>query len=191
MPYLPPDVIEETVLPQPWGKDLRNLIRIIEEKWRRFYPLVPYHPLATSPTTPPNTNTPNGAPGGLNTLFDPLYGEAVDPTMTMIVQPHLSGTFNAANPEVFDDPVTFNIKVQPFELDVVEKLYGFDKTRQLVLTAPTSVLDKNGITVQEGDYIEWDGSAYSVYETTLDKFWLNTNLPLYLVFTCSARRVGS
>jgi hypothetical protein len=189
VPYLPPDVIEETVLPQPWGKDLRNLIRIIEEKWRRFYPLVPYHQLATSPTTPANTNTPNGAAG--STLFDPLYGEAVDPTMTTIVQPHLSGTFNAANPEVFDDPVTFNIKVQPFELDVVEKLYGFDKTRQLVLTAPTSTLDRNGITVQEGDTVEWDGKIFRVHEVTLDKFWLNTNLPLFIVWTCSAWRVGS
>jgi hypothetical protein len=155
-------------------------------------PICAYYPILKDTTTPATLDTPVGTSG--NTIFDPLYGEAVDQNMLgagVISQPQLSGIYNSANPEIFDNPVEMNIQIQMSELDNVLKRYGFDKTRTLVCRIPTSILDKNGVTVVEGDYLVWDGREYSITEVQQDSFWHNTNVPLFLVFGCNARRIGS
>jgi len=187
--YLPPLSISETQFPQAWGKDLRLAVRMIEEEYNRYYPLIQYHPLSKATTPAVDQNTPVGAPG--TTQFDPLYGEAVDASMTTIVQPHLSGQYQAGNPEIYLSPVPVRARVFRGEIDKLLHRYGFDKVRELVVSIPTSILDRGAITVMEGDYIEWDSHPYKVKEVARDEYWKNTNVQLFVTFACDAWRVGS
>lgn len=192
MPYLPPGIITETEFPKAWGRDLANFLRLIEEKWRRFFPEVTYYPLLKDDTVAGSFDTPVGTAG--NTIFDPLYGEAVDAGMLtagVISQPHLSGIYNAGNPEVYDNGTVLNFQIQASELEVLLKKYGFDKTRTLVAMVPVSVLDRNGITATEGDYLTWDGKPYYVNEVQRDSFWKNSNVQIFVVLGCTPRRMGA
>jgi hypothetical protein len=189
MGYLPPEAISETQFPKAWSKDLLTAVRMIEKQYNRIYPLVQYHPILKSTTPQTDFSTTVGAAG--NTKFDPLYGEAVDATMTTVIQPHLSGEYKAANPEIYGIPVPIRARIFRGEIDVLLKEYGFDKTRELIVTIPTSVLDRAGVTMTEGDYFEWDGHPYEVKEVGRDEFWRNTNVQLYVTGACNAWRVGS
>lgn len=189
MPYLPPGLINQSEFPASWGKDLLMAVRMIEEEYKRFGTLINYHPILKATTPATDINSPVGTPPA--TRFDPLYGEAVDASMTTVVQPHLSGTYQAANPILYGTPSPVRAKIFRSELDIKLKRYGFDKTRELVVTFPTSILDRNGITLVEGDYLEWDGHNYEVKEVGRDEYWHNSNVQLYITCACNAWRMGS
>jgi hypothetical protein len=189
--YLPPLAITETVFPKAWSKDLYTSVRLIQEQYVRIYPKVFYQALLKS-TTPVQNNdydTPVGAPG--YTQFDPLYGEAVAANMTTIVQPHLSGEYQAANPELYAKPFPLNMRMFRSELETDLHKYGFDKVRELICTIPTVMLDRGGITVMEGDKFWWDGRAYKVESVGRDEYWHNTNVQLFVTFQADAWRAGS
>lgn len=196
MPYLPEDFTHPTVMPKAYGADVLHAIRVIEEKWARFYPQVNYFCLRKAITVVPkngqgdvDTQSLTGEVG--TTTFDPILGEAVDTTGTFWKQPHLSGDTRAASPERFMDPVRVHAQVRREAKEKELKKLGFDEVRDLLLTIPTSILDKLGIEVTQGDRFVWDNDLFEVLQFETTGYWKNTNLRLYMILNCRHYHPGS
>jgi hypothetical protein len=198
MPYLPEDFTHPTVMPQAYGADVLHAIRVIEEKWARFYPQVNYFCLRKDVTVVPknaqgdvDTESVSGTAGG--TVFDPVLGEAVDNAALVSgwKQPHLSGDTRAVSPERFMDPVRVHAQVRREAKEKELKKLGFDEVRDLLLTIPTSMLDKLGIVVTQGDRFVWDNDLFEVLQFETTGYWKNTNLRLYMILNCRHYHPGS
>jgi hypothetical protein len=130
-----------------------------------------------------------------NTVFDPLWGEAVDdevlPGDGTYVQPHLSGTADATVDVRLADPVMIHAQVRREAKERELKRLGFDEIRDLLLVFPTTLLDIAGITVQQGDQFTWSNHKYQVLQWRDTGFWKNTDLRLYIVCNCEHLKVGS
>lgn len=195
MTYLPEEFTHETVFPRAYGKDVHLQIRMIEEKWRRFHPIISYYCLNKAVTVGPVTTAglanAVGTTGG--TAFDPITGEAVDNAALTGAwkQPHLSGDRRAVNPERFLAPIKVHAQVRREAKEKELKKLGFDEIRDLLVTIPTSVLDKLGIVVTQGDRFIWDNDLYEVGQFETTGYWKNTNLRLYNVLNCRHWHPGS
>jgi hypothetical protein len=191
MSYLPPSPTDPTTWPEEYGSDIAVQIRLIDEKWRRTFPLLSYYGLKKATTPATDTDTPVGESG--RTQFDPIWGEAVPATMatTGWVQPHGDAVADAANPELFEVPLKMNFRVQRIAKDKDLKKYGFDQMRDLLLFIPLSILDDNGVTVKPGDYVVWDGDKYAVLQDNRVGYWGNTNVRLYMALNCVHLKEGS
>jgi hypothetical protein len=194
--YLPEDFTHPTVMPQAYGADVLHAIRVIEEKWVRFYPQVNYFCLRKAVTVAPknaqgdvDTQSLTGEAG--TTVFDPILGEAVDNASATWKQPHLSGDRRAVSPERFMDPVRVHAQVRREAKEKELKKLGFDEVRDLLLTIPTSMLDKLGIVVTQGDRFVWDNDLFEVLQFETTGYWKNTNLRLYMILNCRHYHPGS
>lgn len=182
--------LNETVFPTGSNKDLLMQIKLLREKWKRFYPALPYHQIKKAATPIVNIGTPVGETN--TTKFDPLYMEAIDPVATVVKEPHLSGDLAASDPEVFVNPVNTYFQVVKESQDKELKKWGFDKARELVLKTPLGILDELTVTVQVGDKVVWNGVPYKIFQLSLtDTLWKNTNVPLFAVLNCGNYRSGS
>jgi hypothetical protein len=192
--YLPPTPTDQTAWPEAYGKDIAVQIRLIDEKWKRTFPLLTYYQIkkATTPATDPNM--PIGEAG--KTQFDPVWGESVpaDMASTGWRQPHGDAVADAADPELFEAPVSMNFRVQRIAKESELKKYGFDQIRDLLLFVPLSILDENSVIVtagDSGDYVIWDGDEYTVLQKERAGYWKNTNVRLYMALNCEHRRPGA
>lgn len=193
MPYLPNPAALETSFPKVNTKDMAFQIRLIEEMYRRKFPLISYSCLkiAVNPTsiTPNGDRAPVGAPG--TTKFDPVWNEAVDPLQTSWKQPHATaGNVLATDVEQFTDPIGINARVQRISKETELKKYGFDKVRDLTLFIPLTLLDRKGIKVKHGDKFDWAEKSYTVLDFNTNGYWKNTDLAMYMVLNCEHRRRG-
>jgi len=190
MPYLPPQSTEDTNFPEAFGKDLRTQIRMIDEQYKRMFPLIDYYQIRKAVTPAANANQIVGE--ATNTKFDPMWGESVDPTMANWTQPHLSNpVLQTQAVEVFDPPIQINARCQRDGLEKELKKYGFDQVRDLIVFIPLSLLDANGITCNAGDKFRWDDHEYTVKQVERVGYWKNTNVRLYILLNCDHLRPGS
>lgn len=190
MPYLPPDLLETTVFPTPAGKDLATQARMISELYRRSYPALDYYCLKKAITPVAKMGDISGEAG--TTKVDTLYHEAVDSTMTAWNQPHLSGgTYQAAEPELYDDPIKLHLRIQRVSRETELKKIGFDKRRVLSAYIPTPLLDLAGITAKEGDWFTWDGRPYAVLLAEPTGYFKNSNVRMYVRLDCDSKKLGS
>lgn len=195
MPYLPAIYTHEVELPGAYDKDLLLQVRVIIEKYRRYYPKIEYFTfkgdVTVSPSLPSDVPTVVGEAGG--TAFDPLWGESVpaDQLTDGVWQQPNDGSGAAANPELFNPVVIVNCRIQRDAKEKELKKYGFDQIRDLLLFIPTARLDQLGITARAGDEFVWDGYRYQFEQVEATGYWKNTNLPLYLVANCEQKKVGS
>ena len=192
MPYLPPNFLNETVMPQAQGYDLNLAIGFIEERWQRFYTAVQYYTIIKPFTAAPAGNFIVHKSG--STAFDSLYGESVDvnTATTGWQQAHGNSGLNTVDVEQYDDPVGVNARVPRRDPDTGLYNYGFDRVRKMDLGAevviPVSLLDRLCITCQAGDKLVWDGDEYIVKQETACGYWKNTNIRLYMKLMCEHRR---
>lgn len=194
MPYLPDPAALETAFPKVNTRDMVFQIRLIEEQYRRMYPLISYSciKVAINPTTitPNGDRSPVGAPG--TTKFDPVWNEAVDSSLTSWKQPHATpGTVLSTEVEQFTTPLQINARVQRISRETELKKYGFDKVRDLTLFIPLTLLDRKGIKVKHGDKFNWSGSEYTVLDFNTNGYWKNTDVAMYMVLNCEHRRKGA
>lgn len=193
MAYLPPGILEQTTIPAPFGADLRTGLSLIEEQWNRHFPALAYTTLLVDVTAIQGNdmNTLVGEPG--STKFDPLLGEAVPVAegQTEWVQPHLSGTLDATQADVFASAVQVRARVRREATDDELKRWGWEKVRDLVVTIPVSLLDRLGVTCRPGDKLAWDGQEYTVLNVSQDGYWKNSNVKLFVNLNCETRRKGS
>lgn len=203
-PYLPPKYTQQTSFPKAHGRDLLTQVRMIEERWRRYYTEIEYYPrlqdIGIADATPDVHNPEIAAPvsptdpaaGG----FDRLWGESVDRQMAddeQWEQPHLSGTLDATTEaEGYQAPVKFHAQIKR-EMDKKRalELYGFDDVRDLVVIIPVSFYDACGFRAKEGDKFIWDGQEYDVIQNAGAGWWKNSNVRLYRVLNCESKRLGS
>jgi len=198
----PPPIVQDTAFPKALDKDLQFQIRMIVEKWRRFYPCINYYPLLKCTTPVQDTevdteqtidgqNLITGADG--NTGYDLLYGESVGQSMktTGWQQPHQNDAHDASEEEQFADPcrIHFRFFREAKQRDL--QRWGFDKLRDVVITTPRALLDAAGIEGLEGDKFTYQGEIYIVVAANNVGYWKNTNVPLYRVFNCEHRRRGA
>lgn len=69
--------------------------------------------------------------------------------------------------------------------------FGIDKRREVVFSVPVNVLDEANLldlraTAYIGDLVQWDGTLFEVMNQARPKegYWLNTNIPLYIMLFC-------
>lgn len=197
--YLPAPTNETIQFPLPRAKDYALQIRMIEQKWMRFYPLITYYPIlkATTVNTDPTGASLIGTEG--STIFDPIYGESIDPTLLTVgwEQPHGSVTYHTAEVDVFADPVQVNARILVAATDVELHKFGFDRQLDLIIIIPASILDSVSVTMQAGDKFRWGegdgnrGGEYTIIELSENKRYLNTATMLYVAGNCKSRRKGS
>lgn len=197
MPYLPPPAVDDTQFPKAYGADLAVAVRMLEERWRRFYPVITYTSLDKRTTPVTRTSQTSGEVGA--TQFDTLWGESVPTGLkdTGWRQPHLSTQVDpatavqAAEPSVYLNPRPLHARIQRVaRRDLLQKL-GFDRLRDLLVTIPTSLLDASGITVTQGDRFIWDNELYEVIQWSPMGWWMNTSVKLQLVLNVQHARRGS
>jgi hypothetical protein len=183
--------LTQTTFPAAYGKDAEMAIRLIEGRWSRSYPLIEYRSLKMGVTQqgPSGVSVPVGEAG--MTLFDPLYGESLDPTMLSWDQPHTAAAVDATDVELFEAGVMIHAQVRSEAKETELKKYGFDELRDLLVTIPASFLDANGITPKPGDRFVWDGDTYEVLQRQRGGYWKNTNLALYEVINAEHARFGA
>lgn len=195
MPYLPPELIEEAKFPKSWDKDIRMQIRMIAELYKRMYPAADYFSLKIQPTSADPSNDPVGVTG--TTKFDPLYGESVDSTATTWSQPHLSAVVTggagtqAADVELFLDPIRMPRRFQLTSREDDLKPYGFDRVRHGIVFIPASILDDYGITVMVGDKLRWNNEDFMVCQESPAGMWKSSNIFLYRAMAVEHYRHGS
>ncbi len=199
MPYLPISPLNQTEFPQAWMKDLATAVRMIAERYRRHFSLLPYYAIKVEPTaitcvgtTDEDRDVLTGGAGA--TCFDPLYDEpAVGDASGNWVQPHACAGLPATKTasEQFDGPFGMHMRVQRGHPELELKHHGFDRIRDLVVYVPLSSFDKHGISVRAGDYLVWDGDPYTVMDLDRTGYWHNSNLRLYMLLNCAKRRHGS
>lgn len=189
-PYIPTFTDTPTLFPIPLGKDFRTQVRMIEEKWRRQFPLVQYRPIRIATTERSTTlDAPVGEAG--TTRWDPVFGESVDPAMTVLTQPHLSADYNAFDNEIFGDAVPINLRINIDVSDEDLKRWGFEKKADAIVAVPASLLDTASLTVQAGDRFTFAAQEYVVKGIGFDGQWKNTDVWLYIMLNCTTRRIGS
>ena len=190
MPYLPPHVIEGGQFPSSYGVDLFTEIKLIEESWRRHYPLIQYAPISKSPTAVTDITT--QLSGQANTSkFDPMWGESIDSSIAVWQQPHASGTVQAAEPTLYQPPRSINARIQRVAREDTLKKIGFDRIRTLLLTIPTSLLDSIGVTCAAGDRFVWDNEIYEVLQWHPQGWRFNSTVKMYVWLNCEHAKRGS
>jgi len=197
MSYLPPRVINDTLLPtanNPY-KDLKVTCSLLVEQWRRFYPVIKYKMIKVD-----LQEAVNDAVGRVPyTKVDDLYGESVPDSSILSNdwhQPHAQDPegeeLDATQHTKYEDAIDVNIRV---EVVSDEKVIGTVSTindeRDLVLYIPTSLLDLVGITISAGDVFEWDGDNYEVVAHNFEQRWKNTNYYLFIRFYAKRQEIGS
>ncbi len=197
MTYLPPDILDDTEFPTAGvcAKDINNQLEMINEKWRRSFPLVDYFQLKWTPTeTGPAEDYISGV--ATETKVDDLWGEDIPDNLTAEwVQPHETTPegllYDAADTRQYDNAVLINaaLDLQPSERTL--KKVGIDEVKGIMVTIPVMLLDEAGITVKMGDFFVWRGERYEVLVTHDKGYWFNTNIYLYLVLDCKRQRIGS
>jgi hypothetical protein len=97
----------------------------------------------------------------------------------------------ATEVDVFKDPISIRMQFTRRARDSALKRWGFDRVRDILVTIPVFALDQRGITCLAGDKIVWDDNEYIVLQQSLEGYWGNTNLRLYMILNCENRRKGS
>lgn len=201
-PGFPHQVVDDTEMFGGSGNDLQTAQRMIEERWKLFYPPVAYFPLVKAVTAVgTSTETLSGETG--TTAFDPLWGEAVPrPTgQTQWRQPHASEQTSqdlvkdparqAAEPEVRDDARRVHMRVRRVQREEMLKKLGFDLVRTLVGCVPTTMFDRYAIKPQPGDRFRWNDEPYEVLQTSPQGWYKNTTHNLYWYLSIKSARLGS
>lgn len=202
MPFLPPELLNPTVFPKAFGRDLHAQVRMIRELWYQQMPILKYHKLikaTTAPTSPvsdPDTiNQLSGEDG--TTKWDPLYGESFDSDESEWSQPHLSTQtqgheVQAGNVEQFHPPINMPMQIERVARENQLKRWGFDRYRTMVATIPLIIFDEMGIGISQGDEITWDDDErFVVLQWAREGYWQNTNVRLYAVLSLEHARDGA
>lgn len=198
-PYIPNVGFEQdSSFSKKDADDLRVHLRLLEERWRLFYPVIPWYQILFLPTSPAQPPTSEAPVVGLNTgtLVDDLYGEAVPQKSTGVYQqPHTTPTMFDSAPErrKHANPVSLNVFVRREETENELTPFGEDASRILVATLLTSLCDARGVTVNVGDEFEYGGQRWEVNSARVPERarWKTTNIPLFIECKCFTKRVGS
>lgn len=201
MPYIPPPAIDPTVFPQPYVADLTTHIGLIEERWRRSFPIISYTMIDKRVTavadSPAGTGAASDALSGEagSTKFDPLWGESIDSTLTTWQQPHgqaaATPAIKAVEPNVYLPAIPLHARIRrAARKDELQK-YGFDRIRDLLVTIPTSMLDTAGVTCAAGDRFVWNNELFEVIQWSPMGWWFQTSVKLYIVLNVQHARRGS
>lgn len=150
-----------TAVPSPTDSDVDFQKRISKELWWRTYPQVRVYLLDKEAT-----------------VVHPLYLEALDP--------------------IYKDPV-----LTPAYIDhspSVQKLtkFGINETRDVLVHTNTAIMEDQGwlsadSTFLIGSLVAFDDDFYVVNSQHRDKrgYWINTNVPMFLVLACSRKVKGT
>ena len=194
MPYIPPDIVDETKFPLAQGKDLSAMLKLIVEKYTRHYAAQNYYSLLTSTAPVPKVDGSRPLVGATGTTrFDPLYGESVPAPASgeKWAQPHGNAATPASDSEKYDDPVLLPLRVRRDNRENDLKKLGTDRVRTVTATVPSSLLDAAGLTAKPGDCFNWNGERFEILYTEVGEYWKNTNIPLFIDMIATTQRRGA
>lgn len=179
-------------LPAQGGADRLLQNRLAIEKWRRYFSPVPYYQIKKAVTYVVNRPSDKLVGETATTKFDPLYGEAIDPSASPTwQQPHGSDVLHAADPEVYAAAVQVPLRVQIEARDSDLKLWGFERMEDAIASCPDALLSQLTVTCKSGDYFVWGGHEYEVLQVVPSARFKNDPATLYAVLNCKTKRRGS
>jgi len=196
MPYLPPDVLNDTILPSAYSpyKDLKVVADLLKEEWKLFYPTISYQMIDLD-----IKKAENDVSGDLpHTTIDDLWGEDVPQSNTLDkkwYQPHAQtpegDELDAAEGKKYKEAVAVQSKIERASVTHELGNFGINDERDISFAIPTPLLDEVGIVVRIGDIFKWDGEIYEVVEWNKEYYWKNTNVFLSIVGYAKRREIGS
>jgi hypothetical protein len=203
IPNANPPSVNDTILGgNSASNDLGTMRRMIEERWKLYYPAVDYYPLAKAVTSVGQQTTELVGEAG-TTQFDPLWNEAVDQSIKPVgwKQPHLSEQVtqdpvnnpaaNAADPEIREGPFRLHMRTQKYLHEKMLKKLGFDQIRTLLCTVPSSMFDRYAIAPTAGDRFIWNDNWYEVLQVVPSIYYLNSTVSLYQILNVQSAKRGS
>lgn len=110
---------------------------------------------------------------------------------------NVDGLYNETSDPRFHDPemVFCYVDHEPTKKSLIK--YGLDQTRDVMFQIATLHLDDLGIlenndTFLIGDLIHWGDDFYEIKDQSRDteSYWINTNIPFYLVLGADLYREG-
>lgn len=200
MPYLPNKEILGTLFTSVDMADLQTHIRLLEERWTLFFPLLDWKQLDFNPV--PMTAGGEAYVSGLDgkTVINPVYNEAIPQGPDDVANPGVryqsphGGPVNATNRKIYKPSVSVHARVFRYPPDNSLTTLNKSGRRDLRLTLLCSMLDRAGITANEGDQFSYRGVRYEVKEAAIPDtgYWQqNTNIPLFVVCEAAIDHLGS
>jgi len=175
--------------------DLSLALRVLTEKWHRFYPPLAYYQLDFEVTgvDEPSTELSGELPG---TKVDPLWGGPMPPTPDdHWHNPHgqdaIGTPLNPTTAKKYKDVVNLPIYVLKNPTDYTLSRYGIRNKRQMIATIPLIVCDQYQVTLRVGDHFIWDGEKWEVLVVHEKMPWKRTNYFLYAVLETQRLVEGS
>lgn len=200
VPYLPNKEILGTLFTSVDMSDLETHLRLLEERWKRFFPILDWRQLDFNPV--PMTSGGEAYVAGVDgkTIINPVYNEAIPQGPNDNANPGVQyqsphgGPVDATNRKIYKPTVPIHVQVKRIRPDnalTVTNKAGRSDARFILLC---SLLDRAGITVNEGDQVGYRGTRYEIREAVIpeDGYWQqNTNIPLYVVCEAAIDHLGS
>lgn len=189
-----PKVLMDTVFPTAHDKDLQMNIRILKEKYQRFYPKLDYKQMNLGIPDPQEGDVPATPPPVTVTEIDDLWGEPVPngelPGLAW-ENPHSTLDLDATEGDKRLPGIEINAHVNHQPSKKVLGRFGIDEQRVMVVTFLVPLLEEAGITVRHGDRFFWKNFVFEVLHWQRMGYWKDTSVHLYIETAVRYARYGS
>ena len=188
------DKLHDTSFPTATDKDLQMQIRIIREKYGRFFPLVEYQQMNINNVQEHTNDTPDDDTPTYETEIDDLWGEPIPNGQLQgdkWINPHTTETLDATkcNKRVNRGKINVQIDHQPSERSLIK--WGIDEKRVITCKFFVPLLEDNGIVVAMGDRFYWKNHTMEIRNWKRTGYWKNTSHHLYIEAVATYARYGS
>ena len=187
------DVLFDTTFPTAHDKDLAMNIRVLREKYERFYPIIGYRQLNLGVPDPQEGDVPDVVPPPEITEIDDLWGEPVAtgqlPGLDWM-QPHTTD-LEATEGDKRLPAINIHAHVNHEPGEKALSRYAIDEKRVVITTLFVPILQDHSITVRHGDRYFWKNHVLEVLKWTRRGYWKDTSYHLYIETVAKYARYGS
>lgn len=195
-----PDTLHETEFPKARSMDLATAIRLIREKYSRFYPTLNFEAVALA-DQPEDITSSNGTGEGTvqefddTTNWDDLYGEPVpdgyDDSTDDDYNPHSDLDVDATNTMKYEDPVAMPVHINHEPTQKELDKFGVEESHAIILTFFLPLLKERGLNIGMGGKFFWKRHEYVIWKYERWGYWKNTSVHLYIRAACRLKGYGS
>jgi hypothetical protein len=190
------DRLFNTHFPTGTDKDIETAIRMMKERYERFFPQVDYQSRKI-PDAMVSEHTGDVQPLPNSEDVDDLWGEVNPPGQQMGTawqQPHTTERLDATEIDEFESKGYMHVHLNHNPTTRQLKKFGIEQGRYMIATFLVPLLEDAEIDmVKKGDRFFWKDHVYEIYkfEDPTAGYWKNTSIDLYVVCVCKYARYGS
>lgn len=188
------DILHDTTFPTAHDKDLKMQIRMLREKFRRFYPQVNYHAMNFGDLSDQTDDVPGEVPPDYVTEIDDLWGEPVatgQQTGLAWENPHVSAILDATEGDKRVDKGLIHAHINHEPSEKTLSRFGIDEKRVITITFLVDLLHDLHIVPAHGDRFFWRQHVFEILKWQRIGYWKNTSVNLYIHAVAKYARYGS